>query len=356
MTNLYKLGFTELQEIFISKNKLCIESIARVLAEHREWYTISNGNQFFDAEITGNIRFSANSREDFPAVGDWVIYQQFDDNFAIINQLLPRETMITRKAIEQEGEIQLIATNIDFALIMQSVERDFNLNRLERYLTIVKSGKVKPIVLLSKTDLISESKLSEILSKINSRAEIEAIVPFSNLDGSGLSSIESLLKPKKTYCLLGSSGVGKSTLINQLLGTNKMDTKSISDSTGKGKHTTTHRELMILKNGALLIDTPGMREIGVTESSSGIEEIFSDIEELSGNCKFGDCSHTNEPGCAILDAILRDDISEQKFTNYQKLQKEVAHFNRTHLEKRKKDKEFGKMCKSVMSAKKKANK
>lgn len=356
MENLKSLGLSKFLEDYVVTNNVDLKTIARVAEEHKERYVINTGSEELNAEVTGNMRFSADSRLDFPAVGDWVVYQKFDDDFAIINQLLPRYSSISRKSVNKDGEIQLIAANIDFAFLVQAVDQDFNINRLERYLTIVKSGKVKPIVLLSKIDLIDKEILDGYIKSIKEREEDIEVFPFSNESGEGLDPLEKSLIAEKSYCLLGSSGVGKSTLINRLLNTDRMDTRTISDSTGKGKHTTTHREMILLENNSILIDTPGMREIGVTDNKEGLEETFEDIEQYMTECKFTDCTHSNEPGCAVLEALETGNISKQKFENYLKLKKESDHFARTSLEKKKRDKDFGKMVKSIMKDVKKRKK
>lgn len=337
----------------ILKEKNIHESeIARVIKEHKEHYIVVNNDIEYSAEITGKLRFSASSREDFPAVGDWVIISKQDKNQAIIYDILPRNSILQRKSINSFGEKQVIATNIDIAFIIQSVDNNFNLNRLERYETIAISGKIKPAIILSKTDLISEDDLKEKISLIRSRNKTIDIICISNVNQNGINELASFMQKDKTYCFLGSSGVGKSTLINSLLNNEILETSEISSSTGKGKHTTTHRELIKLPNQSFVIDTPGMREIGITESAVGLESTFSEIYELAKTCKFSDCTHTNEPGCAILNAINNNEIDEKKFENFKKLEKEAAYLESTIAERRQKDKEFGKMVKQIMKNKK----
>jgi ribosome biogenesis GTPase len=328
------------------------ENIARVISEHKERYTVQDDKGVYSAEITGNLRFSADSREDFPAVGDWVEISKFEEDFCIITKILDRKTMLARKSIGDYGDKQIIATNIDFAFIMQAVDRDFNINRIERYVSLVRSGGIEPIIVLNKIDLLEDGELQEIIKSLEERQNDIDVLAVSNLNGNGIDELKQIMEPSKTYCLVGSSGVGKSTLINTLMGKELLDTMSLSDATNKGRHTTTRRELIILEDGSIIIDTPGMREVGMADSESGIEITFEEIAELSENCRFADCNHESEPGCAIREAIENGDLDEGLFENYKKLERENRHYNATVAERRKKDKEFGKMVKGVMKIKK----
>lgn len=309
----------------------------------------------FEAEISGNMRFTAKTRIDFPAVGDWVALTTFEPDFAVIHQILPRFSTIKRQAVGHFGEIQIIATNIDYAFIVQAVDRDFNVNRLERYLTICNTSKVEPVIILSKTDLIDEVRLREIVENIQSRIRNTSIFAISNETKKGYEEVFKFIEKGKTYCMLGSSGVGKSTLINMLSGKNLMQTGEISQTTNKGRHVTSHRELIILENGGILIDNPGMREVGIADSESGLEITFDRIVSLSQNCKFKDCTHTNETGCAVLEAVENGEIDRESYENYRKMEKEKVHFEATVAEKRGKDKEFGKMMKNYKKDIKKNN-
>lgn len=227
------------------------------------------------------MRFSAKTREDFPAVGDWVALTTYEDGFAIIHKVLPRFSTIKRQAVGQFGEIQIIATNIDYAFLVQAVDRDFNINRMERYLTICYSAKVSSIIVLTKTDLITEQQLSEIMESVIIRINNIPVFAISNETQDGYEAIKFILEKGKTYCMLGSSGVGKSTLLNNLSGRSIMKTDAISQSTSKGRHVTSHRELIVLESGGILIDNPGMREVGIADSESGLETTFDLIISLS---------------------------------------------------------------------------
>ncbi len=343
---LENLGYNDKIENFRIEHNLENFEIGRVVSEHRERYIIKTINGEFEAEITGNMRFNAKNRTDFPAVGDWVTLTTYESDFAIIHNILPRFSTIKRRAIGQFGDVQIIATNIDYAFLVQAVDRDFNINRLERYLTICNSSDVKPIIILTKTDLIDEIQINEILNSINNRIKNVLIIPISNETKKGYETINAIIEKGKTYCMLGSSGVGKSTLLNNLSGKILMKTDVISLSTNKGKHVTSHRELIILENGGILIDNPGMREVGIADTASGLETTFDMIIRLSSNCRFKDCTHTNEKGCSVLEAVEKGGIDKASYENYLKMEKEKAYFESTMEEKRKKDKDFGKMVKN----------
>ncbi len=258
------LGYNNKLEKLRNENNLKDFEIGRVISEHKERYIVKTEKGELEAEITGNLRFSSKSRDDFPAVGDWVALTIHDSDFSIIHSILPRFSVISRQSVGKFGEIQIIATNIDYALLVQAADRDFNINRLERYLTICNSSKVSPIIVLSKIDLIDEHKTFEILENIKARIKNVPIIAISNESQDGYEKIKKIIEKGKTYCMLGSSGVGKSTLFNNLSGKSLMRTDTISQRTNKGRHVTSHRELIILKNGGILVDNPGMREVDRT--------------------------------------------------------------------------------------------
>jgi ribosome biogenesis GTPase len=340
------LGYNEQLEKLRIENKLNDFEIGRVVSEHKERYIVKTEKGESEAEITGNLRFSARSREDFPAVGDWVALINYDPDFSIIHKILPRFSVITRQAVGQTGEIQIIAANIDVAFLVQAVDRDFNINRFERYLTICYSSKVNPVIVLTKTDLISDKKLAEITDAIQQRITNVPVMAISNENQNGYEALKQIIEKGKTYCMLGSSGVGKSTLVNNLSGRTIMRTEAISDSTNKGRHVTSHREMIVLENGGILIDNPGMREVGIADSSGGLEITFDMIFSLSKNCRFKDCSHTSEVGCSVLEAVENGEIDKSSYENYLKMEREKAHFEATVAEKRNRDKLFGKIMKN----------
>lgn len=319
--------------------------VGRVISEHKERYVVKTDQGEYDGEIIGNLRFTASHRSDFPAVGDWVAISEYDSDKVLIHAVFPRKTIIERQAVGKHGEKQLIATNIDYGFIVQAVDRDFNINRIERYLTICHTSGVSPIIVLNKIDLIPDSELSILVDNVQERIKQVPILPISNASQKGFEKLNNLIEKGKTYCLLGSSGVGKSSLLNNLSGKQLMQTDSISSSTHKGRHITSHRELIILETGGILIDNPGMREVGIADSSEGLEITFNAIMALSKDCKFKDCTHTNEVGCAVLKGVESGEIDRSSYENFLKMEREKEHFESTVAEKRKRDKDFGKMIK-----------
>jgi ribosome biogenesis GTPase len=343
---LEELGYNSDLEDFKIEKGFDSFNVGRVISEHKDRYTVKNDTNEFEAELIGNLRFTAENRYDLPAVGDWVSISEYDEHKALIHPIFPTKSIVERKAVGKLGQAQIIAANIDFGLIVQSVNRDFSVNRLERYLTICNASKIEPIIVLSKIDLIETKDLEELLLQVKGRIKNTPIFAISNQSQNGIEEIRSHLIKGKTYCLLGSSGVGKSTLINTLTGSEMMDTAEISESIDRGKHITSHRELVVLENG-ILIDNPGMREVGITDISDGLEMTFDEIASLAQECKFNDCTHTNEKGCAILTALDNETLDSDSYANYMKMEKEKMHFESNAQERKKKDKDLGKMIKSV---------
>ena len=346
------LGYNTVLENYRKDQNLDSFEVGRVISEHKERYVVKTSENEYDAEIIGNLRFSAHERSDFPAVGDWVAITEYDEDKVLIHSVFPRKTIIERQAVGKQGEKQIIATNIDFAFIVQAVDRDFNINRIERYLTICNTSNVRPIIILNKIDLINEIELKELISQVQERIEQVPIIAISNETQKGIERLKECLQKGKTYCLLGSSGVGKSTLSNNLCGRQLMKTNTISTSTKKGRHVTSHRELLVLENGGILIDNPGMREVGIVDSTSGLERTFETIIELSKDCKFKNCTHTTEIDCAVLAAVSKGEIDLNPYENYLKMEKEKEYFESTVAERRKKDKDFGKMIKHFKKTRK----
>ena len=344
--NLEDLGLTKRLSLDIKSTDSEGTVIGRVTKEHRERYVVSDGEHEYEAEITGNLRYTASSREDFPAVGDWVAMSVYDADQAVIHKILPRTTILARQAVGKTGEKQIISTNIDYAFIVQAISNNFNINRLERYLSICYSAGIVPILVLSKTDLVTEEETDAAVRVLEKRDRNVKYILLSNVTRDGLDRILEIMEKGKTYCVIGSSGVGKSTLINNLMEKEILKTGEISLSTNKGKHVTEHRELIVLDNGGIVIDTPGMKELGMTDDADGISTTFHDIDQLSANCRFPDCSHTDEDGCAVLEALNNGTIDRESYENYLKLIREQQRFSSTVAEKRRKDKSLSKLIKN----------
>ncbi len=324
------------------------QKLARVTAVNRDNYLLRNETGEVLAELSGRLMFSAELPIDFPAVGDWVFVEYYDaGTFAIIDGILPRKSVLRRKTAGKRVDYQMIAANIDVALIMQSCDANFNLRRLERYLVMASDGGIEPVLLLSKTDLISSEALAERLASLKSANINCQVIAFSNETGMGMRQIERILEPGKTFCLLGSSGVGKTTLLNHLVGRDAFEINSVRTKDGKGRHTTTRRQLVMLESGAMLIDTPGMRELGTISVEAGINQSFADIVALSEGCRFSDCTHVNEDGCSVLLAVEKGDLTEARYQSYLKLRKESEYHELSYAEKRKKDRDLGQFYKSA---------
>lgn len=352
MENLENLGYSPWFKDRVDAKKMANHDVARVVSVHKDSYVITKGFGEVYAELSGHLSYTANSISDLPTTGDWVYADFYDDeSHAIIHDVISRKTLLKRKTSGKLIDIQLIAANIDVAFIIQSVDYNFNLRRLERYLVMVYEGGITPVILLSKCDLISQDEVNKIKESVLSVAPHATLIAFSNMNGENIDVIKDTLLPGHTYCLIGSSGVGKTTLLNSILGSEDFVTQSVSKKESKGRHTTTSRELILLDSGAMLIDTPGMRELGNMSVDTGIDETFSEILELSQSCKFNNCSHTNEKGCAILAAINEGELSEQRYKNYLKMKNESAFNEMSYSEKRKKDKDFGKLIKSAVKSK-----
>lgn len=325
---------------------------ARVIAEHKGAYGVRDTHGEYLATITGRQMHGARSREDYPAVGDWVVLTEVGDGRATIQGVLPRKTILKRRYSGGFGS-QVIAANIDTAFIVESVGRGYNLNRAERYLTIARDGGIKPVVVLNKVDLVSEAESQAKIARMDRRFKDTDIIKTSAVLADGLDEMAALIHRGETCCLLGSSGVGKSTLINRLLGEAAIRTDAISYHTGRGKHTTTARQMYFLAGGGMLIDNPGMREIGMADARAGLDDAFSEITALAAECRFVDCTHAHEPGCAVREAVKRGVIDKDSYENYLKLRRETEYYEMTSLERRRKDREFGRFVKKAKKERRK---
>ena len=295
---------------------------ARIAVEHRRAYILYTEAGELAGEAAGKLYHGADSAADLPKVGDWVAVSPLvGEPKAIIRQVLPRRTKFSRKAAGMQDTEQIIASNIDRLFIMQGLDHDFNLRRLERYLVMAWESGADPVILLNKADL--HDTVDEFIVAVEEIAPSVPVLTLSAHTGAGMEELGRMLKEGETVAFIGSSGVGKSTLINRLLGEERLKTAEVRTDDSRGRHTTTHRELFILPGGGLVIDTPGLRELQLWYSEDGLGETFSDIEKLAERCHFTDCTHSHETRCAVLEALQNGDLSPERYASFQKLQKEI---------------------------------
>ena len=303
----------------------------RVSIQHRGAYDVLTAEGELRCDVAGRLYDEAASPADLPAVGDWVaVAARPEEAAGTVQAVLARRTKFSRKTAWQASEEQVLAANVDVALIVTSLNEDMNLRRLERYLTLAWESGATPVLVLTKADLADD--VPAVVAEVESVAFGAAVHAISSVTGEGLDELRAHLRPGVTAALLGSSGVGKSTLVNTLVGEELLETREIRED-GKGRHTTTRRELIQLPGGALVIDTPGMREVQLWIADDGLEEAFSDVTELFEHCRFSDCAHESEPGCAVKEAIANGTLAPERWESYLKLQRELAHLDR-RLDKR----------------------
>ena len=293
----------------------------RVAIENKTNYLVITEQEDYIGEPAGKLLFSADTHSDLPKAGDWVLLRKVDEGRAIIHEVLQRKTKLSRKVPGKKIEEQVIATNVDVLFIVQGLDNNFNPARIERYLTIATAG-IQPVVVLNKSDLCPN--VDELLAMVTQRLSNIPVIVTSAMQ-EHLDAIRQYLQQGVTFAFVGSSGVGKTSIINGLMGSQLLKTNTIRETDSKGRHTTTRRELIIMDNGSILIDTPGMRELQLWSSESGLENAFSDIEELSTDCRFKDCSHQHEKGCAVMEAIEKGLIAADHYRNYLKLKREMEY-------------------------------
>ena len=299
-------------------------TVARVVIECRNTYILQSENAELSAEITGKLRYRAVERQDLPAVGDWVVIRAREgEGTATIHDILPRKSKFSRKTVGTKTAEQIVATNVDTVFLVSGLDGDFNPRRIERYLILACPSGANPVIVLNKADVCQN--LEKCLAEVTAVALGVPIITISAATSQGLNELKPYLQLGQTVALLGSSGVGKSTITNQLMGETVQTVQAVRQGDDRGKHTTSHRELMVLPGGGLIIDTPGMREIQLWTGDEGLPETFADIDNLAQKCRFRDCQHQHEPGCAVQKALQQGRLDESRFLNYEKLHKEVKY-------------------------------
>jgi ribosome biogenesis GTPase len=299
---------------------------ARVICEERNLYRLQLGlENVLWATVSGKLQFSASLRADYPAVGDWVMVEVPEQSDrGVIHRVCPRKSIIYRKQVGSSADMQILSSNVDYIFITTSVNDDLNYRRIERYLAVAwESGSV-PVILLTKADICSDA-IGSVIANVQLEFPGVQVHALSKNEFESASFLSDYLKAGKTAVFIGSSGVGKSTLVNFLIGNDEIKTQEVREADGKGRHTTTSRSLYVSRYGGLVIDTPGMRELQLSDHADGVRTQFSDIELLIEKCRFGDCQHQTEPNCAIKQALADDELSEERWRSYQKLEAEVRH-------------------------------
>jgi ribosome biogenesis GTPase / thiamine phosphate phosphatase len=313
--NLHDLGWSDQLETEFEPHLADGLVPARVAVEHRGAYVVHAEAGEQRAEVSPKLRSRAKARVDFPAVGDWVALRE-----GLVEAVLPRRTKFSRKVAFSETDEQVVAANVDVVFLVTAFGHDFNVRRLERYLVMAWESGAEPVILITKSDLAED-----VAARVHEAESVAFGVPVhavSGVTGEGLEAMRDHLGPGRTGALLGSSGVGKSTLVNRLVGEEVLATAEIR-SDGQGRHTTTHRELVVLPGGGLVLDTPGMREFQLWESAEGLGEAFTDVEALFARCRFSDCAHRTEPGCAVREAIRTGELDADRYASYEKLKREL---------------------------------
>jgi ribosome biogenesis GTPase / thiamine phosphate phosphatase len=325
LNTLEKLGWNENinETITLQEEQL----IGRVVVQQRGQYKILSEAGEYGAKITGKFYHQIVRQEEYPAVGDWVVYTKGEqDSEASIHKVLPRKSKFSRKTVGGMTEEQIVATNIDTIFIVTSLNDDLNLRRIERYILLAWESGANPVIILNKLDLCRDVEEKKRL--VEEVAIGVPIIEISALKNQGIENLSTYVKDGQTVALVGSSGVGKSTLINQLIGRDVQDVGGIREDDSRGRHTTTHRELFVIPTGGIIIDTPGMREIQLTDSEDGLSTTFNDIEALAEKCYFRDCTHEKEPKCAVNKAIEEGTLAIDRMQSYRKLQKELQYIAR----------------------------
>ncbi len=344
--DLTTLGWSEFFEANFKSYAEQGYTCGRVALEHKNLFRVYTQHGEVLAEISGKLRHEATSRRDLPAVGDWVVFRaQSEQDRVRIHAVLPRRTNFARKIAGSRTEEQIVGANVDTLFLLTSLNQDFSLRRMERYLIIAWESGANPIIILSKSDL--SDRVAGRINEVQAVARGVPIHAISVVTGTGLQDLAQYFKRGQTVALLGSSGVGKSTLINYLAGVDHLKVQTVREHDDRGRHTTTHRELVVLPTGGLVLDTPGMRELQLFDG--GLQSVFDDIEALAGRCFFSDCQHQDEPRCVVREALAAGTIDAERFQSYEKLQKELKYQARrrdklSEIEERKKWKKLSRLA------------
>ena len=299
---------------------------ARVAVEDKHHYVLFNAEEPVVGKIPGRLLHASKSRAELPKVGDWVAFSLVpNEDKAVIHQVLPRRTKLSRKVVGRETEEQVLVTNVDIAFVVQALDRSFNPGLIQRHLAMVVEGGVKPVVVLNKADLCDD--ILTKLATVESIADQAPVIAVSARTGRAMDSLTQLVRPGQTVVFIGASGVGKSSLINHIYGDDVLPTTEVRESDAKGRHTTSWRELIVLPNGGLVIDTPGMREFQMWLSGETGQEAFADVEGIATRCHFRSCSHTNEKRCAVMEAVGKGELTRERYDSYVKLKRELNFLN-----------------------------
>ena len=348
--NLNQLGWSDyFQSAFNSLERDDLNP-ARVIRQNKNQYVVHDGHTTLNATILGRLLYESEDASSLPAVGDWVCVEPFDGDQAIIHAVLPRFGAFFRKEAGHVTRKQVIAANIDIAFLVSGLDHDFNVRRIERYLVQATSSGATPVILLNKADLRGD--LDEIVDEVRGVAGDVEIVPLSAKELQGIDAVQQFIREGVTVAFLGSSGVGKSSIANALMEHEAQRTGAVRDDDSRGRHTTSHRELMPLASGGVIIDTPGLRELQLWGGEDDLQSVFSEIDQLAAFCKFRDCQHEAEPGCAVLQAVEDEELDEARFESYKKLKKELSFLNQrqdemARLKAKKREKSFGKLIKEI---------
>jgi ribosome biogenesis GTPase / thiamine phosphate phosphatase len=351
MHDLKALGWSDFFDLAFQPYRDRGHFAGRVVLEERGSYRLYTEQGELSARVRGKLRFDSESAADFPAVGDWVaISRRERDGLVQIQAVLPRRSKFSRKAAGANSEEQVVAANVDTVFLVQGLDHDFNLRRLERYLVAAFESNAAPVVILSKADLCEG--VEQKIAGAESVAPGTPVHAISSVSGQGLDALDQYVLPGVTVAFLGSSGAGKSTLINRIIGEEIQKTAEVRAHDSRGRHTTTHRELLVLKTGGLLIDTPGMRELQLWDASGSLDLAFSDVQSIAGGCYFSDCSHQNEPGCAVRQALEDGSLDRSRYESYTKMEKELEYLDsrmdtRLNLKRKSRDKKIHRAFRTI---------